>query len=182
MKLIIHSSGFVFWSIFTFLISACSSHVPPEISQMLEDSPSINTVRAGTDNYIAQKVRWGGVILNTENKHESSWLTIIAFPLKDNGEPIISDQSLGRFIAVVDQFLEPLVYSSERQITVKGNLLRTEIQKIGEFSYEYPVVQVEHAYLWPVLPEPAYTDYPPYWWHDPWYDPYYPYFPRPYLR
>ena len=149
---------------------------------MLENSPTIKMARTNTDDYISQKVRWGGVILNTENKHESSWLTIIAFPLKDNGEPIISDQSRGRFIAIVDQFLEPLVYSSERQITVKGNLLRTEIQNIGEFPYEYPVVQVEHAYLWPVLPEPAYTDYPPYWWYDPWYDPYYPYFPHPYPR
>jgi len=167
------------------LISACSSHIPPEIKQPLDGAPSVTEVRAQADVFISQKVRWGGVILNTENKGQSSQLMVVAFPLNDDGEPQISDQSSGRFIAVTDEFLEPTVYSSERSITVIGKVLRTETMNVGEFPYEYPVLQVEHYYLWPVKETADYRDYPPYWWYDPWYPYYpyyYPYYPHPHHR
>ena len=171
-------------------MSACSSHIPPEIRQDLDGSPSVTQARDNADAYLSQKVRWGGVILNTENKHNASWLTIIAFPLSDTGKPRDASQSPGRFIAIVDEFLEPMVYSPDRKITVTGTLLRTETLKIGEFPYEHPIIQVDHYYLWPAEPAPADYDYPPYWWYDPWYDPWYgpyhpwhyPYYPRHRIR
>jgi len=160
-----------------FLLVACSSHIPPEIKQPVQGSPSVAQVRQQADVYLSQKVRWGGVILQTENKQNTSRLSIIAFPLSDHGQPQISDESPGRFIALVDEFLEPLVYSREREITVIGSLQRTETIKVGEFPYEYPVIKVEHYYLWPPRSEVDDWDYPPYWWYDPWYRPYYPYYP-----
>jgi outer membrane lipoprotein len=182
VKLIIHSCGFV--SI--MLISACSSHIPPEIRQAVDDAPDVAQVRQQAEAYMSQKVRWGGVILNTENKQNTSWLTVIAFPLSDNGEPQVSDKSPGRFIAIIDEFVEPLVYSHDRKITVTGNLLRSETLKVGEFPYEYPVIQVDHYYLWPAVQEPPDINYYPYWWYDPWYYPYYPgyypYYPHHLLR
>lgn len=156
-------------------LSACTSHVPPEIKDSIEGAPDIGQVRESADTHLSKTVRWGGLILNTDNKLDSSWVTILAYPLTDNGEPREQEQSLGRFIAIVDKFLEPTVYSKDRKFTITGKLLRTETQKVGDFPYEYPVVQVEHFYLWP--PEPEYDPYdypPPYWWHDPWYNPYYP--------
>lgn len=177
-KSLVRSCGFM--SI--ILISACSSHIPPEIRESLDGSPSVAQVHQAADNYLSKKVRWGGIILNTENKHKTSWLTILAYPLSNHGEPHVSNQSSGRFIAIVEQFLEPLVYSRDRKITITGKLLRTEIIKVGEFPYAYPVVQVGLYYLWPVEPELSDFDHQPYWWSDPWYDPYYPwhfpYFPH----
>lgn len=164
------------------LLSACSSHIPAEISTTIADSPDISQVRNSPGTYLSKKVRWGGVILNTENKENSSWITIIAFPLSKNGEPQISDNSPGRFIAIVDGFLEPLLYYTEREITVTGELLKTEIQNIGEFPYEYPVVKVDSHYLWEDTSEYDESDYPPYWWYDPWYHPLYPYHPHRYNR
>lgn len=171
---------FIFAS--TVLISACSSHVPPEISQDIISSPQITEVRTHTDTFISHSARWGGVIIDTENKQSSSKLTIIAFPLDSNGRPEISDQSTGRFIAVFDDFLEPQLYGSEREITVYGTILKTETRKIGEYPYEYPVIQVRQHFLWPARRKTEDYDYPPYWWYDPWYHPYYPwhspYYPR----
>lgn len=159
-------------------ISACTSHIPPEIKQAPEDAPGVAQVRKQTDNYLSQTVRWGGAIIETENREKASWLTIIALPLSEEGKPQSSDQSPGRFIAIVDDFLEPQLYSQNRHITITGKILKTETHNVGEYPYEYPVVQVEHYYLWPVEPEPSYADYPPYWWYDPWYDPWYgPYYP-----
>ncbi len=77
------------------------------------------------------------------------------------------------------------MYSRDREITVIGQLLRTETFDVGEFSYEYPVIQVQHYFIWPVKEEPVYVDYPPYWWYDPWYPYYsypYPYYPHHHRR
>jgi outer membrane lipoprotein len=160
------------------LLSACSSHIPPEIGQSLDNSPGMEQVREQADTYISEKVRWGGVILHTENKQNASWITIIAFPLDNSGEPRITDQSPGRFIAIVDKFLEPLVYSLDREITVTGSVLRTETIKVGEFPHKHPVIQVENHHLWPVRPEQPYADYPLYWLYDPYYPWNHPHYPH----
>ena len=169
------------WLILVVTLSACSTHIPPVIKQPLEGAPTIGEVRDKAAAYRTQTVRWGGIILDTENKQDSSSLTIVAFPLNDDGEPQVSDQSTGRFIALVDEFLEPLVFSREREITVIGKLLKTQTLDVGEYAYEYPVIQVEHYYVWPVKEDPVYVNYPPYWWYDPWYP--YPFlYPYPHHR
>jgi len=173
LKPLIFIVGFAF----IMLMSACSRlHIPDEIRQAPDDGPSITQVHRQADAYISQKIRWGGVILQTENKHEASWLTIIAYPLDDDGRPQESDLSLGRFIAIANEFIEPLVYSRNREITVTGTLIRIENHKVGEFLYEYPVIQIDHYYLWPAKLEPTAIDNRPYWGYDPyypWHPPYY---------
>lgn len=166
--------------IISVMLTACSSHLSPEISQALEGAPSVSQVLDNTDLYLSQKIRWGGLILDTENKLDTSWLTIVAFPLNDRGRPKLSAQSPGRFIAIVDEFLEPLVYKSDREITLTGRIFRTETRMVGEFPFAYPVIEVKHYHLWTPSPKVD-PDYPPYWWYDPWYSPYYqwrPYYPR----
>jgi outer membrane lipoprotein len=166
----------------TMLMTACSSSIPVEIRQSPANAPDLAQVREQPGGYVAQPVRWGGMILETENTQNASRLTIIAFPLSDNGQPQTSAQSPGRFIAIVDKFLEPLVYSRDRLITVTCNFFKTETLKIGEYPYVYPLVEVDHYYLWPEKRVPYYTDYPPYWRYDPWYYPGYPWhYPPNYL-
>ncbi len=158
------------------LLAGCSTRVPPEISQKLNETPTVQQVRSDPDAFQSQTLRWGGTILQTENRPDSSRVLVVAFPLSDSGRPQSDNISSGRFIAVVDAFLEPLVYSRDRKITVVGKLVGTEVLKIGEFDYTYPIVQVEHYYLWPVRKTATAKSYDPYW-----YDPYYPWhFPHHY--
>jgi len=166
---------------FSMLLTACSSHIPAEIKQPIEGAPDIKNIHLSSADYIGHKVRWGGTILQIENKQDTSWISIVGFPLDSNGRPLQSGESTGRFIAIVGDFLEPLVYANDRQITFSGTFFKTESRKIGEYSYNYPVIKVQQYHLWPVITAPA-PDYPPYWWYDPWYDPwYYPAHPH-YLR
>ncbi len=154
------------------LVTACASQIPPEIRNSSGNSPNVSQVRTNPEVHRSQQVRWGGVILKTENKNNASWLTMVAFPLDNQGEPKSTGQSPGRFIAVVDDFLEPLVYSAEREVTIVGELLGTETVAVDEFPYDYPIVKVTQLYLWPVRSaRPQYTSYPPYW-YDPWYHPF----------
>ena len=172
----------------TGIASGCSSHIPREISTELPVDLSITQVRSDIDSSTGKQVRWGGIILNIENHQDTTWLTIMSKPLWDSGRPDDSDTSQGRYIAVISNFLDPEVYRANRKITVIGNILKSETRKVGEFPYQYPVVQVEHHYLW-VKETPASTNTYPYRYYDPWYDPWYdPFYnhnhlhPYPYLH
>jgi len=162
-------------------LTACSSKAPLPISLPVPAEPTIQQVRATPDNYIAQMVRWGGVIVATDNRGDSTWLTIVAFPLDKKGQPIVSDQPSGRFIAMIDRFLEPLVYSKDRQLTVKGDFMGSTEKLVGEYPYQYLKVKVENYHLWPKKIEYNVENYPLYWHHDHWYYPgIYPRYPYPY--
>ena len=142
--------------------------------------PQLAEAQASPDQYRSQKVRWGGIILETDNQASRTRLTILSKPLYDDGEPKNVSGSDGRFIAVFPAFLEPHVYVKNRKITVVGRLQGNEVVQIGDYPYSHPLVEVEAHYLWPVEVERTYDDWPP-WWYDPWYHPFYhPYYPYHY--
>jgi outer membrane lipoprotein len=176
------------WLLAGLLLSACASQIPPLIRKAPPDNPSLTGVRAHASDYRGRQLRWGGKIIETENRESTTWLSILERPLYRDGEPEYSDESGGRFIAIVPEFLDPKVYTPDRLVTITGTLLRTEARKVGEFPYTYPVVEAQAWYLWPVETELPYG-YPGPWWYDPWYygpwyyEPWYPYgYPYRYWR
>jgi len=164
------------------LLAACATTVPPAIDKAPPDSPEIGTVLADQAAHRNAPVRWGGTILELENRSESTRVTILALPLETHGEPQTGGTSPGRFLADVQGFLDPMVYAKGRQMTVAGTLAGSEAREVGKYSYDYPVVEVTDYYLWPEAPKYQDNDYP-YWWYDPWYYPWYPYYyPRRHYR
>jgi outer membrane lipoprotein len=161
------------------LASACSSRIPPAINDPDVGDVEVSQVLSSPDAFYSSKIRWGGVLVSVENTANQSKLTIVSFPTNHEGRPIVSADSPGRFIALVDGFLEPLVYRENREITVVGRVGRPESGKVGDFEYDFPVVNVEDFYLWPkrvkrdVYPEPYYRPY---------IYPHYPFYPWPYYR
>jgi outer membrane lipoprotein len=165
------------------LVAGCASQVPLPIREGPADSPAPTAVRGQVGDYAGQAVRWGGVLIATENRADTTRLTILARPLASDGEPGSGDASLGRFIAIVPEFLDPKVYAPERLVTVTGTLRGSESGRVGEHPYTYPVLEARAWYLWPrPSVSPYYYDdpwfYDPWWydrWHDPWYYGGYPY-------
>ena len=163
----------------TLLLVGCTSEIPLLIRQGPSDSPTPTAAGDRLDDYLGQQVRWGGTIIETGNRQDATRLTVLARPLYRDGEPRLSDDSLGRFVAIVPEFLDPKVYAADRRVTVTGTLTHTETGKVGEHPYRYPVIEAQAWYLWPRETEvPYYYDdpwsYDP-WWYDPWYSHGYPY-------
>lgn len=160
------------WLLIGLMLSACASQVPPAIRQAPADNPSTATVRADVTSYQGRQVRWGGRLIETENRENTTWLTVLAATsLTRDGEPQNGDDSGGRFIAIVPEFLDPKVYAANREVTVTGTVLRTETLPVGKFPYTYPVVQATAWYLWPEDTAPPYYGYPYPGWYSPWYGP-----------
>lgn len=170
------------WLLGTLLLASCASQVPVNIREAPPGNPPLDKVRGSTTDYRSQQVRWGGEILETENRENATWLTVLARPLTGNGKPELTDRSQGRFIARIPEFLDPKVYTAERNVTVRGTLVGSETRQVGDFPYAYPVVDATDWYLWPK--EVVYPpDYRSPWWNDPFfYDPWYydPWYRYPY--
>ena len=163
------------------LLGSCASAVPESIRTAAPGDVQIVQVRAQPPLYRDAEVRWGGSIASTRNERDHTVVEIVARDLGSDGRPREEDKSLGRFLAKVQGFLDPAVYKPEREVTVRGRVEGVVEQAIGEFRYAYPVIRVEHIYLWPPrLRLPPYP-YPYPYYYDPWYPWGWPYYrPWPY--
>jgi outer membrane lipoprotein len=169
---------------FSLLLAGCASQVPRAVSEPPPRNLSVAEVRA-KQGPIGAQVRWGGTIAKVENYKTETWIEVVERPLDNDGRPQQLDQSGGRFLARVDGFLDPAIYAPGRQITVAGLLQENTTRQIGDYTYTFPVVKVISFYLWPPLSKQVYHDpwYDPWYpWHDPFYDPWYPYFPPRFPR
>jgi outer membrane lipoprotein len=92
--------------------------------------------------------RWGGVIASVENTPEQSIMEIVHYPLKANGRPNLRQASIGRFKAVVDGFIDPMVFKKDRVVSVLGSLAEPMQGMVGEQAYTYPSLQVSGYHLW----------------------------------
>ncbi|UTP72529.1 Slp family lipoprotein [Alteromonas sp. LMIT006] len=127
-------------------VTACVS-IPESLQ-----SPATNMVsyeNAVMDNAPTGTVaRWGGVIANVENTPEQSIMEIVHYPLKANGRPNLRQASIGRFKAVVDGFIDPMVFKKDRVVSVLGSLAEPMQGMVGEQAYTYPSLQVSGYHLW----------------------------------
>ena len=158
------------------LLSACASHIPDIIKNPTVEDLSLNQVQNSPTKYLNKSVRWGGTIITTRNQKDKTEITILAQPLDKYGEPQQGDQSYGRFIGLIDGFLDPAIYATGRAITVYGKLEKVLTKKIDNFEYDYPIIQLQQFYLWQVPEKYDYYDDP--YWYDPWYPYYHPYWHR----
>ena len=176
---------------FGLLLSGCATSPPDAISVTPAVDLSLTQVRTDVAGYVNQRVRWGGTIVAVQNRSSDTQIEIVARTLDDYGRPRVSGESLGRFIARVDGFLDPAVYARDREITVAGTIEGKLTRAVGDYPYDYVVVHADARKLWePRLSRPYYRDpfydpfYDPFWpgrygpWY-PWYpwSPMYPYYP-----
>lgn len=158
---------------FFILLGGCASNIPIEIREDISgNNISINAAASSFPQSKNQAVRWGGTITRVENNPSDTWIEIVGRKLGSYGQPLESDQSLGRFIAQVDGFLDPAIYKVDREITIYGVIKDRIVRKIDDHPYTYPVVKAVSYYLWN-----DYSDQRYYYPYDPYYYPYYyPYY------
>lgn len=172
-------------------IAGCAGNVPREISTELPGGPDVAAVAADGRPFVGRQVRWGGTIVAVENKPQETWVELLAKDLGAFGRPQDTDVTQGRFLVRVEGFLDPEVYSVDREVTVYGAVESSIARMIGERPYNYPLIKAERIYLWPEYAR--YGDDPwcdefywrSAWWHyhsSPWYwhRPFYPYHRDPF--
>jgi outer membrane lipoprotein len=125
----------------------------------------------GGDRYVGETVITGGYVLSVENRPDHTRVLALEAPLGMGQRPVSKDRSRGRLILLHDGFLDPEVYTRERQITVGGVILDPSVT--GPQTFPYLALKVREIHLWPV--ETPATEDP--FLYDPWW--FYPWWPHP---
>ncbi len=154
------------------LCAGCASTIPEVIRQEPTQAPEIGAVRADPVNMVGRAVRWGGTIAAVDNRKGETRLELVERTLDYQGEPLASDRSGGRFLVDVEGFLDPMIYTVGRSLTVYGELAAAVVGQVGEYPYTYPLIRAQSHYLWalPVRRDPRWDE-----WDPPWASPWYPY-------
>ena len=165
------------------LLTACVS-VPEQIQGTYAD---LTPARVDADSF-GRDVRWGGVLIDARNEPNRTCFEVLSRDLDSYLRPRIEDQTGGRFIACKPGFYDPEVFAHGREVTMTGRVSAIEVREVDDFSYRYPVIEVDGLVLWEVRDEVVVINYPygppgyPYYWQSPYwgYYPYYGYYGYPY--
>lgn len=120
-----------------------------------------------TANSVDARMRWGGSVVETTPEADRTCIEILAHELDSTTRPVRSDRDLGRFLACRDTFMDPEIFTRGREVTVTGRLTGFRTGRVGQFEYEYPLIETDAVYLWPERPEFDRYDY--YGWYSPYY-------------
>ncbi len=150
------------------LISGCAV-ISPQVRDKALGPVSFEELISNVSQYKGQTVILGGYVVSVENQKSQTRIVALQTPLGVGQRPKSKDLSRGRLLLICKGFLDPEVYTKDRQITVGGSVLSSSAND-PQSSFPYLEVQVEEIHLWAVeKPVAAY----PYWDDDFWYP--YPY-------
>ena len=169
------------------MISACATTQPSPpagdaslstitVAQAIDSErvAELDSISADAASDEQELVRWGGTIASVTNRTDGSTLVeIVSRPLYSGGRPIHDDRSDGRFLALLNGFLDPEIVKVGRDMTVLGRLSGKASGKVGESDYLFPVVLIQDYQFWKrvVIVPPRHfshwNDYPPFGYSDP---------------
>ncbi|WP_266170097.1 Slp family lipoprotein [Dyella subtropica] len=105
-------------------------------------------VAEAPERYTNADVLWGGRIVAVRNLTDRSEIEVLAYPLDGSQRPKANDSGIGRFIAVMPGYVEPLDYPAGALMTLTGRLTGNRAGKVGEANYVFPLVGVGQSHVW----------------------------------
>jgi len=157
----------------TLFLSGCSSI--PKSLQVPENTVLTNfsQVRENATDTQGDLSRWGGVIAKVVNNADNTMIEVVHFPLKSSSRPKQGNETQGRFRVYYPGLLDPVIYKKGKSITALGHVSISELGKIGEHEYIYPVLNASNIHLWKdIQPIDVQVTHNPFWytpsyWHYP---------------
>jgi len=102
--------------IILFLLSGCAHVISKDIRSHSDPSLTLRQVRQNPDDYKGKSVVWGGDIVQTINQKDGTTLIeVFQRPLGWRGEPRETLSSDGRFLILVEKYLDPYIYQKGRR-------------------------------------------------------------------
>jgi len=148
------------------LLGACTS-----LPQIMKDAHvvdiSYSQVTQNIDSHKDVSVRWGGVIIDVENEESFSLIQVLFYPLSYSGHPQLDELHGGRFVIKNTEFLDPVVYAKDKEITIVGTLNGEIERTVGKKIIRVPLIQSSDIYLWPERQNNyGYGGYGPYYYES----------------
>jgi outer membrane lipoprotein len=162
------------------MLSSCAPVLNNELMSRGIFDMRASVITEDPDMYRGKIFIMGGKIVNTTATEAGSMIEAVYVPVDAMG--FLKDVRAGsRFLVLYPKdkgFLDPMIYSKNREITLAGEFLEARPGKIDEMEYTYPLFEIKELYLWeerseyyfimaPPYPYPPF--YPAHRYYDPWY-------------
>jgi outer membrane lipoprotein len=149
------------WVVTFILVTACASQrVVPELLEPLVDrTVGFREILSAPESYQGKVVVLGGVVLKAKRLKAGTQIELLQLPLDTRERPILDrQQSLGRFLAIQQEFLDPATIVEGSAMTIVGEVSGAKTDYLDDVEYRYPVVIMKHLHPWPV---PSYDNTQP---------------------
>lgn len=127
-------------TMFTFILAIIScTHAPNPIANF--ENGDLSSIKNNPKNYSKQKIRLGGKILSVNYTDKTTEIEIQSLSLNKSGRPF-GDKSKGRFLAIVQDALDPAIYKENAYFTGVGVILENKND-----NYQL-ILQVSEHKIW----------------------------------
>lgn len=160
-------ASFLIFGVLLFILLQGCLPISKQLRAQADKKLTFHQVFQNPEAYKGKIVIWGGEVVETINQKDGTTLIIVLQrPLDWTEEPEFR-RSEGRFIILVQGYIDPYVFRRGRRITVAGEILGKKVMRLGELEYPYPLLLSKQIYLWGQY---YYYPYPyPYYWHYPYW-------------
>lgn len=154
------------------LVMGCSV-MSREIQNQALPSLPFDQLISDAEQLGGQTVILGGYVVSVENFKDQSRIVAVQAPLGVGQRPKSKDLTQGRMVLLYKGFIDPEVYTRDRQITIGGRISGSSA-KDAKAPYPYLEVETDQIHLWskpkPEMYDPFWEDeffwHPyPWWWH-----------------
>ena len=128
--------------------AGCSNVISRAARAQVTPNLTFSQVRADPAAYIGKHLLLGGQIVRTRIGKKGSELEVFRYRLDHWGEPIAAGRGGGRFLVHTERFLDPVLYSPGRLITLVGTVIGQARRPLGPITYTYPVFRLGENYVW----------------------------------
>jgi outer membrane lipoprotein len=139
------------------LLCGCSPPFPKELIDQVDRGLGFADLIRNPDRFRGKIVMLGGTIVELKNLKEGTRVEVLQRPLDGEGRPEWTDETGGRFLVDVPQFLDAAVYQPGRAVTIIGSVEGARRQPLGEIEYQYPVLTAKQVHLWSPTTGPRFS-------------------------
>src|SRR5262245_53671888 len=139
-----------------FVWGCASQRVVPEALEPLVDRKvTFVQLTAAPETLKGRVVVFGGEVLKVKRLKEGTQIELLQLELDGDERPTSNRQrSLGRFLALQREFLDPATLVQGTKLTIVGEVTGTKTESLDEIEYRYPVLIVKHLHIWPAQSSP----------------------------
>jgi outer membrane lipoprotein len=133
---------------------ACSSVVSPQIKQSA-NKVTFMEIKQNPSAYKGEIVIWGGTLLDTVRRGDTTAVVVLEVPLTMNDRPS-NQRSRGRFIAMTSEDLDRQFYSKGKQVTIAGEVIGSRGQAGRGLV---PIISIKEIHAWTAIEDRAVYDF-----------------------
>lgn len=133
--------------VIVFLLSGCAHVISQELREQTDKELTAEMLFKNPEAYKGSTVILGGIIISTQNIDQGTYVEVLQTPLDYRGRPKDTDFSYGRFIIFYEEYLDTVVFSKGKAITVGGKVMGKTTRPIGEIQYTYTLIYAKEIHL-----------------------------------